>query len=101
MDYKVILAPQAIADLENAVRHIAKDNPQAAFRFGNLLLDRVTILKDFPELGPAYRKRPGVRRLSSRPYIILYRVNHEQRIVEVMRYWHAARGDVELGPPAA
>ena len=86
MDYKVILAPQAIDDLGIIVRHIARDNPQAALRVGNALLDRAAILARFPEIGPSYAARPGVRRLVSRPYVIFYRVKHETRIVEILRY---------------
>lgn len=62
MGCKVIFAPQAIADLEEAVRHIAKDDPIMAQHIGNALIDRVAILENFPLLGPAYAKRPGVRK---------------------------------------
>jgi plasmid stabilization system protein ParE len=48
---KVIFSPHAIADLESAVRFIAKDNPDAAARVGNALIDRVSILEDFPLIG--------------------------------------------------
>lgn len=70
MGCKIIFAPQAIADLTAAVRHIAKDDPQTAQRIGNALIDRVAILENFPLLGSPYPKRPGVRKLISRPYII-------------------------------
>jgi len=56
--------------LTAAVRHIAKDDPQTAQRIGNALIDRVAILENFPLLGSPYPKRPGVRKLISRPYII-------------------------------
>jgi plasmid stabilization system protein ParE len=61
MGCKIIFSPQAIADLEAAVRFIAGENPEAAMRFGNALVDRVAILENFPLLGSPYRKRPGVR----------------------------------------
>ena len=67
MGCKVIFSPQAIADLESAVRYIAQDNPAAAVRVGNALLDRVSILEDFPLIGSPYPKRPGVRKLVSPP----------------------------------
>ena len=59
--------------MESAVRFIAEENPDAAVRFGNALIDRVAILENFPLLGPPYSKRPDVRKLVSRPYIIYYR----------------------------
>ena len=44
MGCMIIFSLQAIADLESAVRFIAKDNPDAAVRVGNSLMDRVAIL---------------------------------------------------------
>ena len=61
MGCKIIFSPQAISNLEFAVRFIAKDNPEAAVRSGNALIDRVAILENFPLLGSPYPKRPGVR----------------------------------------
>ena len=96
MGCKVILSPQAIADLAALVRRIAKDDPEAAQRIGHALIDRVSILENFPLLGPPYSKRPGVRRLVSRPYIIFYRVRMEQNCVDILRYWHGAQRDPGL-----
>ena len=48
MGCKVIFGPQAIADLEEAVRRIAKDDPITAKRIGNALIDRVAVLENFP-----------------------------------------------------
>lgn len=94
MGCKIIFAPQAIADLAEAVRHIAKDDPAAAMRVGNALIDRVIILENFPLLGSPYPKRPDVRKLVLRPYVIYYRPVPEQNRVDVLRYWHGARGSV-------
>jgi addiction module RelE/StbE family toxin len=92
MGCKIIFAPQAIADLAAAVSHIAQDNPEAAERIGDSLIDRVRILENFPLLGSPYPKRPGIRRLVSRPYIIFYRARPEDGCVDILRYWHGARG---------
>ncbi len=96
MGYKVIYAPQAIERLERIVSRIANDKPEAALRFGMRLLDHADLLADFPESGRPYRKRPGVRRLLCKPYFIYYRLNHEDRVVEVMEFWHSAQQDPEL-----
>ena len=90
------LLAAAIADLESAVRFIAKENPDAAVRFGNALIDRVAILENFPLLGSLYAKRPGVRKLISRPYIIFYRFREQENSVDILRYWHGSRGEPEL-----
>ena len=97
MGCKIIFSPQAIADLEEIVRRIAKDDPQTAERIGNALIDRVAILENFPLLGSSYPKRPGVRKLVSRPYVIFYRTKPEENRVDILRYWHGARHEPQLG----
>lgn len=90
MGCKIIFSPQAVADLESAVRFIAQENPEAAVRVGNVLIDRVTVLENFPLLDSAYPMRPGVRKLVSRPYLIFYRPRLEENCVDILRYWHGA-----------
>ena len=96
MGCQIIFSPQAIADLESVVRFIASDNPEAAVRVGNALIDRVAIRKEFPLIGSSYPRRPGVRKLVSRPYLIFYRPRLAENSVDVLRYWHGARGEPEL-----
>ena len=91
MAYKVVFAPTAIARLEDIVRYIAADDSATASTFAMHLLDRAELLSEFPELGTPYRKRKNVRRLRCDPYFIYYRVHHENRLIEVMDFWHSAR----------
>jgi toxin ParE1/3/4 len=96
MGCKIIFSPQAIADLEEIVRHIAKHDSATAIRIGNKLIDRVEILKNFPLLGAPYAKRRGVRKLVSRPFLIFYRFRETENAVDILRYWHGARTEPEL-----
>ena len=93
MGCKIILSPAAIADLEQIVRAIARDNPIAAERIGNALLDRVTILQNFPHLGSIVPKRPSLRKLVSYPYIIYYRPRIEEGAIDILRFRHGARSE--------
>ena len=96
MGYEIIFSQQAVADLKKVVRHIAKDDLTTAFRIDNTLIDRVEILENFPLLGAPYAKRPGVRKLVSRPYLIFYRARLEENSVDILRYWHGARTEPEF-----
>jgi len=96
MDYKIVFSPQALWRLEEIVKYIAADNPEAAQRFGLYLINRTTILAKFPELGLPYRKRHHVRRLSAKPYLIYYRVKADEETVEILDYWHSAQRDPSL-----
>lgn len=40
MDFKVLIADSAIADLKEIVEFVAEDNPEAAIRLGEKLLNR-------------------------------------------------------------
>jgi len=91
MDFKVILQPLALDDLEAIVRHIAEKDVQAAKRLGMALLDRAEALAQFPERGGNVRRRPGVKKLVRTPYLIFYRVDNARRCVDVLRFWHGAQ----------
>jgi len=97
MGWTIVFSPQALDDLRLVVRHVARDNPSAALRLGNKLIDRVSILSQFPWLGRPHPPRPGIRRIVAQPYIIFYRVNEPQGSIEILRYWHPARGSAPLG----
>jgi len=96
MGWKVIFAPRAHARLAKIVRFIATDDPQAAIRFGDYLVDRAESLVRFPELGTSYRKRSNVRRLLCKSYFIYYRLRRKEQVIEIMDYWHSARREPSI-----
>ena len=94
MAYKLIWSPVSRDDLRDIVRFIASDNPERAESFAYELMARTDMLQDHPEIGrsvPEHRN-VTVRELIFRPYRIVYRVDHERKVVEIVRVWHAARG---------
>lgn len=96
MDYKVILSPRAIQDLQEIVRYTAWDSPKDAEQFGNRLIDERQSLSSLPERGrvvPEF-KNPEIRELILKSYRIVYRVKSAEKVVEISRFWHAARGAV-------
>ena len=98
MDYKIIFSDPAIKDLGSAVRFIARDNPIAANQFGKKLLNSVRHLAPFPRFGRVVPEQSdeNIREIIAPPYRIFYRVNDGQRTVEIIRFWHGARGNPEL-----
>jgi len=94
MDFKVFLSDDALSDLERIVAYIAPHNAVAAGQMGNQLLDAALSLRTFPERGrmaPEFR-RPELREIIVRSYRIIYRINHADHSLEIVRFWHAARG---------
>lgn len=93
---QVIFAPQAGRDLESAVRYVARHaGAQVAERFGLQLLEKALSLARLPERGRIVPELgPPFREIIYRSYRIVYRVSGSR--VEVIRFWHAARGAPQI-----
>ncbi|MGA9779261.1 MAG: type II toxin-antitoxin system RelE/ParE family toxin [Verrucomicrobiia bacterium] len=94
MGWKIIIAPSAQSDLADIVRYIARHNPDAAARLGYELITRVENLTNFPEIGrtvPEF-KQPNLREVICRSYRIIYRLRRDEQRIDIVRFWHAARG---------
>ena len=98
MAYKVGLSPSARRDLQAIVRYISLDNPGRARTFGEFLVSKTKPLGDFPEMGRVVPELNDsiIREIIVRSYRVVYRVNHAERRIEVVRFWHAARGKPQL-----
>ena len=98
-DYKVILSPRALRDLEEIVTYIAADNPQAAERFGRQLISEAEAIAPHPLAGRVVPEfgEPTIRERIFRAYRIVYGVDEDQRLIVVSRFWHAARGRPDVG----
>jgi toxin ParE1/3/4 len=96
VDYEVILTEPARDDLREIVAFIAQDNPQAAVIFRDRLIAEAETLVRLPHRGRLMRRRGNVRKLVCRPYLILYRIAESRRTVEILRFWHGARGTPRL-----
>jgi plasmid stabilization system protein ParE len=94
MGWQVIIAPSAQMDLADIVRYIARHNSDAAARLGFELITRAESLTNFPELGrrvPEFRQ-PDLREIICRSYRIIYRLQHHHQQIQIVRFWHGARG---------
>ena len=99
MGYRVALSPSARRDLQDVVRYISLDSPERAVAFGQFLLGSVKRLAEFPELGrivPEFDD-PSIREIVVRNYRVIYRLDEGDFRLDVVRFWHGARGipDIE------
>ncbi|MEI6442313.1 MAG: type II toxin-antitoxin system RelE/ParE family toxin [Nostocales cyanobacterium ELA583] len=98
MDYCIILAPRAVADLEDIVRYIALYNPEAARNLGQKLLKKTKELSQFPMKGqkvPEFND-PCIRQLTLKPYRIVYRIEEDKKQISIARFWHASQENLEI-----
>jgi plasmid stabilization system protein ParE len=98
MGYQVALSPSARRDLRDIVRYISLDSPGRAIAFGQFLVTHTKRLAEFPELGRVVPEFdiPELREIVVRSYRVIYRVDHASRNVDVVRFWHGARGTPEV-----
>jgi toxin ParE1/3/4 len=98
MGFKVILTPQSIADLEDIVTFIAKNNSERARTFGHELIDRALSIASFPELGRLVPEigEPAVREIIHGKYRIIYEIFRNTEAIYVLRFWHGARGEPKI-----
>ena len=94
MGWKIVIAPSAQADLADIVRYIARHNTDAAARLGYELITCAENLVNFPEMGrtvPEFQE-PNLREVVRRSYRIIYRLRGGEQRIDIVRFWHAARG---------
>jgi len=99
MGYQVGLTEAAEADLGSVVRFLADKNPEAAARIGHEILDAALTLTLFPRRGASVRRRPGMRKLTHRHYLIFYQVNEAEQWVEIVRIWDGRQNPNTLRLP--
>ena len=92
MDWQVVFSLRSKRDLQGIVEFIARDDPGAAHRFGITLIDKAQSLSNAPEMGPILPQKPDTRFFPVGAYLIIYRADVQRRIVRILRFWHAARG---------
>jgi len=94
MGYQVALSPSARRDLRDIVRYISADSKEKAVRFGRFLIGSTKRLTNFPEMGRVVPELgdPNIREIIVRSYRVIYHVDHGDCRVDVLRFWHGARG---------
>lgn len=81
---------KALGNLDGEATYIAQDNPVAAQKVAQTIMDTVALLADQPAMG-AHGRITGTRELvvPDTRYLIPYRVKNGQ--VEILRVFHTSR----------
>ena len=89
---KVIWTDRALADLGVILRYVARDNPEAAQRLGQNILEVTNLLSSFPKMGRIYPKSSRKSRcMPHKNYLIIYQEDENRRMIEILRILHGAR----------
>jgi plasmid stabilization system protein ParE len=95
VDFHLIYSKEALAELAAILDEISANDPGAASRFGISLLDHISLLKLFPDMGALVPDRVRVRKLTHTPIVVYYVANVNRRVIEVLHLRHGARSEPE------
>ena len=86
---RVVWAESALAQLEQLVEYIGREDLAAAYAVRDRVVERVEQLRLFPELGPPGKR--GTRRLVivGTSYVASYRMRSDE--VHIVAVWHSAQ----------
>jgi len=94
--YAVRVSPVVENAILEQARFIAADKPSAAIAWLERLWDAMENLATLPERSPVSQPESealgtDIRKLAFGDYILFYCVDHDQAIVEIVRFRHSAR----------
>ena len=98
MDFRIDWTESARNDLKNIVTYIAEDDPVAALNFGEGIIASVDQLERFPRSGRVVREKEDdqLREIPYSPYRIVYEIDDDNGIVNIVRVWHTSREKLEI-----
>jgi plasmid stabilization system protein ParE len=88
---RVQWSDDALADLENQVVHIAKDNPAAARQVANRIRETGNALGEFATGHPGRVSGTYERTITRLPYIIAYALSGNDTVLTILRVIHTSR----------
>lgn len=86
---------RAIKDIRDIREYISYDSPSIAVKFINKLLDYISYLSLFPELGRLVLSKYHIRKLVYQNYIILYQINYLSNQIQILTIFHSKK-DINL-----
>ena len=90
MTYKIKYLPLAEQDLNEIARSRSGFYPKTPRRVLKELREKITKLGNTPKMCEVYRLDPAYRRMVVDQYLVFYRVNDENKIVEIHRVLRGA-----------
>jgi toxin ParE1/3/4 len=91
MGFKVVIADNALGDLQQIVEFVAQDDPVAAIRLGEKIIAATLSLSEMPARCPFHDRQRGIRKMTLAPYLIFHTCNEMASVVNILHIWHGAR----------
>ena len=94
---RIEYSPESLRDLVRLREFIEQENPQAARRVANVIMEGIERLKIFPHMGLPVNRAPDpqvIRDLYIGKYTIRYLVSNES--IYILRLWHGMEIEKDL-----
>lgn len=91
---KLVYTDEAVEDLKRLRAFIAKHNPLSAQKIAKELVEKITLLPEFPKLGAPVALAPvpeTIRDMVFGKYVVRYSVH--SGVVIILRIWHGLEGE--------
>lgn len=88
---KILWSNLGLSSLNDIISYIAKDSDLYASNFAKRMLERIEILKTFPQIGrvvPEYNN-PRIREIIYQNYRVVYKINDD--LIIIVYIGHGAR----------
>jgi plasmid stabilization system protein ParE len=96
VEFGLKITAQARRDFHSIWRYTSPDDPIAVSEFGERLLRRAESLTTFPHRHGSLIGQRNIRKVPFGSYIIYYKIYEDDRLVEILRFRHAARDQRRL-----
>jgi len=91
MKYRIEFLPEAQADAEEIRQYLLQFYENTPRKFFALLKTKINNLKSNPYLYSRHKERKSYRKFTVKDYLVFYKVNDEQQIIEIHRIIHGSR----------
>jgi len=89
--YTIKFLPLSVTDLEDIKEYLSQYYESTVANFFNLLKEKISRLKNFPHSCPKYEDAPDYRRLVVGDYLVFYKVNEDEKSIEIHRILHGSQ----------
>ena len=98
MAFKIVWSQTAVEDLKGIVQYIALDNPEAAAKLADRIIQHIEAASNLPFSNRAVPEKAeeSVREAILKPYRLIYQVDTDHNVIHILRIWHASRGIPEV-----
>ena len=99
MAFQIVWSQTSVEDLKGIVQYIALDDPVAAAKLADRIIQRFETASKLPFSNRAVPEKDEefIREAILKPYRLIYQVDTNRSVIHILRIWHAARGipDIE------